>query len=207
MVFTGELGNEDHVGFPLLEEVDDVEAGCLWAGFWKSGEGELADLFAVFWVVGNQDLDEEHADKVVFVTWFVNWDAGVTGGQDVVHGFLVKNGVGGHGKYVLHWSHDVSNWLVLEIEHGRDDCNFVLVEAIRWTRAEGLMKSDEGFETGFLVDGAVVLAEEVIEQLCSWPCDRRKEIHENQDIWCHKGSNLKSIADANGLRNDLSEDD
>lgn len=195
------------MGFALLEEVDDVEARCLWAGLWEGSEGELADLFAVLWVVGDQDLNEEHSDKIVFVAWLVDWDTGVTGGQDVVHGRLIKDGVGGHGEDVLHWSHDISDWLVLEVEHSRDNRNFILVETIRWARAEGLVKSDEGLETGLLVDGAVVLAEEVIEQFRGWPCNWRKEIHENQDIWCHKGSDLKSIADANGLRNNLSEDD
>ena len=154
-----------------MKEVDDVKAGGLWAGFWEGGEGEFTDLFAVFWVVSDQDLDKEHTNKVVLVTRLVNWDARVASRKNVVHSLFVKDGVGGHGEDVLHWGHDVSDWLVLEVKHGGNDSHLILVQAIRWAGSEGLVKSDERLETRLLVDGSVILAEKVVEELGGWPCN------------------------------------
>mgnify|MGYP003365117581 CR=1 FL=1 len=59
------FANDTHVGFALLEIVQDIQARSLWRGFWQGGQGEMGDGQAIIRVVGDKDADQEHSDEVV----------------------------------------------------------------------------------------------------------------------------------------------
>src|SRR6478752_4033436 len=64
MVRAGELRYQHHVRFALLEEVDDVQTAGLRARFDNCTERHIADGNPIFRVVGDECLDQKHANKV-----------------------------------------------------------------------------------------------------------------------------------------------
>jgi hypothetical protein len=135
----------------------------------------------------------------------VDRDTGVAGGKNDLHHLLVKDGVGGHGKDVLHGRHDVAYGLGLEIQDSRNDSDFVFIEALVDV-SQRLVQGDQALQSGLLVGGAVVLAEEVVKELCSRPGDRGHDPHETQNHRRTPCTDGQPKADTDGLRDDFTED-
>jgi len=108
-----EVGHEYHMRLAFLEEVEDIQAARLGAGFGERGEGKVAHAQGVLGVVGDEHLDKQHANKVVLVAGIVNRNARVPSREDIIHHLLVQDGVGRHGEDVLHGRHDVAHSLGL----------------------------------------------------------------------------------------------
>lgn len=206
VVRAGIVGDEDKMRFAFLEKVDNVEAAGFGASLDNGAERHVADGYSIFGVVGDEGLDEEHADKVGGQAGAVDGDARVTRGEDVVHGLFVENVVLGESINVLHRGHDLGDGFVLEVEDGGDDGDLVLVEALGQV-AERLVQGDEGLEAALLVDGAVVLAENPVEELRGGPRDGAEKVHQGDDGFRHVAADGQAVADADGLGDDFAKDD
>lgn len=74
-------------------------------------------------------------------------------------------------------------------------------------KSEGLVQADQGLQSALLVNGSVVLAEEVIEEFSGRPGNNSHDVHETEDNRGHGGTNGQSVANAYRLGDDLTEDD
>ena len=140
---------------PLLEIVQDVQARGMGRGLRKRRQGEMRHRKRVVWIVGYKNADQEHADIVGRLAWEVYGDSGESRVEDVFHGFLVQDLIRREREHGIDRGHDLGDLLLFQIQHRRDDGDLVQCQPLH---PHGSVEMDQGFQAGFLVDRAVVLA-------------------------------------------------
>ena len=142
----------------FLEEVDNVQTAGTRTCLRQRGERKVPNSPCVFWVVGDEDFDEQHPDEVSIVVGGVDGDARVALRQDGVHHTFVQDGVRAHGEDVLHGRHDVANGLVLQVEDRIDNGDLVLHQPLPSGWAQRFVEGDESLQPSLLVHRPMILA-------------------------------------------------
>ncbi|KAG2025100.1 hypothetical protein GB937_003330 [Aspergillus fischeri] len=142
----------------LLEEVDNVQTAGFGASFGKRRQSEISHTLAIFGIVGDQHLDQEHTHKIHRVIGGMDGNAGVSLGQNEIHSRFIQDGICGHGEDIFHGRHDASDGLFLQVKHRADDGDFIRVELFS-RLTQSLVQCYQRLQTSLLVDRSMIFTQ------------------------------------------------
>jgi hypothetical protein len=118
------------VGTASLEVIESLETVEIRGSLRERVESKLVDGKLVLGVVGNKPLDEEHTDKVVRLSRFVNGDTRESRDENVIDSLVVENLVRRKDKAVVDRSHDLLYMTVVEGQNTVENGDLVVAERL-----------------------------------------------------------------------------